>query len=94
MLNDWEFTEDSRLLTRFMPEMDEEINASMSLSDYTTFVLSNDGKNMSYFLICTVRNTVTGSATGEKRSTTGTVGIRITINEDGTLSNVMAQTLS
>lgn len=88
LINDWEFTEDSKLLSSFMPPMDEELNANMSLSGYSTFVLSNDGKNMSYFLICTVRNTI------NRTSATGTVGIRITINEDGTVSNVTAQTLS
>lgn len=84
----WCFTEDSKLLSAFMPVMNKELNANMSLSSYTTFVLTDDGKNMSYFLICTVRNTIDGT------SATGTVGIRITINEDGTLSDVVAQTLS
>ncbi len=88
LINDWEFTEDSRLLTYFMPPLEEELNANMSLSGYKPFVLSNDGKNMSYFLICTVRNTIDGT------SATGTVGIRITINEDGTISDVTAQTLT
>lgn len=88
LINNWNFTEESRLLTTFMPEMEEELDANMSLSGYTTFVLTNDGKNMSYFLICTVRNTINGI------SATGTVGVTITINEDGTISNVMAQTLS
>lgn len=88
LIADWKFTEDSRLLSAFMPEMDEETDANMSLSGYSTFVLENDGKNMSYFLICTVRNTINST------SATGTVGIRITINEDGTVSNVTAQTLS
>ncbi len=87
LMADWEFTEDSNLLTYFMPQIDKELDANMSLSGYTTFVLDNDGKNMSYFLICTVRNTI------DSTSASGTVGIRITINEDGTISNVMAQTL-
>ena len=90
LINEWEFTEDSRLLTTFMPELseDDDVDANITLSGYEPFVLDNDGKNMSYFLICTVRNTIDGT------STTGTVGIRITINEDGTISNVTAQTLS
>lgn len=87
LMDDWKFTEDSRLLTSFMPAMDEDMNANISLSGYSTFILSNDGKNMSYFLLCTVRNTING------KSATGTVGIRISINEDGTISNVTAQTL-
>lgn len=88
LIDDWKFTENSKLLTSFMPEMDDDIDANMSLSNYSTFVLTNDGKNMSYFLICTVRNTINGT------SATGTVGINITINEDGSISNVTAQTLS
>lgn len=88
LIDDWEFKEDSRLLTSFMPVLDDELNASMTCSGYTPFVLENDGKNISYFLICKVRNTIDGTAA------TGTVGIRITINEDGTISNVTAQTLS
>lgn len=88
LMDEWEFAENSKLLTSFMPEMDDELDANMSLSSYTTFVLSNDSKNMSYFLICTVRNTINGT------SATGLVGIRITINENGTVSNVTAQTLS
>lgn len=86
LINDWKFTEDSKLLTAFMPPVDE-LDANISLSSYKTFVLSDDGKNLSYFLICTVRSTVGGG------SANGTVGIRITINEDGTISDVTAQTL-
>lgn len=86
LINDWKFTEDSKLLTAFMPPV-EELDANISLSSYKTFVLSDDGKNLSYFLICTVRSTVGGG------SANGTVGIRITINEDGTISDVTAQTL-
>lgn len=86
LINDWKFTEDSELLTAFMPPVDE-LDANISLSSYKTFVLSDDGKNLSYFLICTVRSTVDGG------SANGTVGIRITINEDGTISDVTAQTL-
>lgn len=86
LINDWKFTEDSKLLTAFMPPVDE-LDANISLSSYKTFVLSDDGKNLSYFLICTVRSTVDGG------SANGTVGIRITINEDGTISDVTAQTL-
>ena len=52
------------------------------------FVLSNDGKNMSYFLICDVYNTIDGN------TATGTVGIRMTINADGTISNVTVQTIA
>lgn len=96
LMSDWEFAEDSRLLTNFMRELTEKdldengnFNASMSIyGTPETYPLSNDGKNMSYFLICEVMNTV-----GDN-SAIGTVGIRITINEDGTISNVTAQTLA
>ncbi len=91
LINDWEFTEDSRLLTTFMPKLDPDdvMEGSMKfVGPATIFPLENNGKDMSYFLICTVRKSISGT------SADGTVGIRITINEDGTISNVSAQTLS
>lgn len=88
LIDEWGFNEKGRLLTSFMPELKEDINANMSMSgNPTVFVLSNEDGNIAYFLICTVRNTIDGT------SASGTVGIHLTINEDGTLSNVTAQTL-
>lgn len=90
LTDDWKFTEDSRLLSVFMPPAgDNNLDNGIKLSGYTTFVLSNNGKDMSYFLICTVY-----SSSSLKKSAIGTVGIGITINSDGTISNVTAQTLS
>lgn len=86
-MEEWEFAENSQLLTSFMPEV-EELDTNISFSgNPQVFVLSDDGKDVSYFLICTVRTMV------ENRGHDGVVGIEITINEDGTISNVSAQTL-
>lgn len=87
MADKWGFAEDSRLLTAFMPPTDVELNANMKPSTYQIFVLNNNGKDMSYFIICNVLNTVNGMSAG------GVVGIRATIMEDGTMSDVIAQTL-
>lgn len=88
LINDWGFDENSQLLSTFMAPLTEDINANMSRSTYDTFVLTNDGKTMSYFLKCTVYNTINDT------SAPGTVGILVTVNEDGSLSDVTAQTLS
>lgn len=90
LINDWEFKETDRLLSSFMPEMAEDMDAHMTLpkGGVKSFLLENDGKNMTYFLLCTVRNTINGTSANAE------IGIRITINEDGTVSNVLAQTIS
>lgn len=88
LIDEWGFKENSKLLSSFMPELDEELTANISLQGKPTiYLLDTNGKDMSYFLICTVRNTI------NSRSAVGLVGIQITINEDGTISNTMAQTL-
>lgn len=98
LIETWEFKEDSRLLSSFMPDIENDEDKKKSIDTSTMsfnpktnmqkFVLSNDGKNMSYFLICDVYNTIDGN------TATGTVGIRMTINADGTISNVTAQTIA
>lgn len=98
LIETWEFKEDSRLLTTFMPDIegDEDQQTAIDTSyisfnpktSMQKFVLSNDGKNMSYFLICDVTNTIDGN------SAKGTVGVRMTINADGTISNVTVQTIA
>lgn len=93
LIDYWKFTENSRLLTTFMPPLEEGeiLEGKMSCPvDPTIFILENNGKDkpMSYFLICTVRKTV-GNTKAD-----GTIGIRLTINADGSISNVTAQTLS
>lgn len=96
LIDTWGFTEDSKLLSKFMRPLDEDEVLSTSMkfvSPATIFTLSNDGKNMTYFMICTVRSSSTGSS-GNTVNADGTVGIRLTINEDGTLSNVTVQTLT
>lgn len=87
LMDEWGFAENSQLLSVFMPEDDGDKNMKPE-EKYSMYELSNDGKNVSYFLICTVHSTI------NKHSADGTVGIRLTINEDGTMSNVTAQTLS
>lgn len=93
LMDYWKFTEDSRLLTTFMPALEEGeiLEGKMSCPvDPTIFILENNGKDkpMSYFVICTVRKSV-GSTKAD-----GTVGIRLTVNADGSITNVTAQTLS
>lgn len=98
LIDYWQFTENSRLLSTFMPALEdgEVLEGSMKLvyplngPKIEIFPLENNGKDkpMSYFLICTVRKSVGGN------SADGTVGIRITVNADGTITNVTAQTLS
>lgn len=90
LINDWGFTENNKLLSSFMPKMDDDMDAHMTLpkGSVKSFLLENDGKNMTYFLLCDVRNTVNGI------SANGKIGIHITINENGTVSNVFAQTIS
>lgn len=98
LIETWEFKEDSRLLSSFMPDIENDEDKKKSIDTSTMsfnpktnmqkFVLSNDGKNMSYFLICDVYNTIDGN------TATGTVGIRMTINADGTISNVTVQTIA
>lgn len=90
LMDDWSFAKDSDLLRRFMPESDK-IDTNISLSGYTPFVLSDDAEGMSYFLICSVRTTIdTGK---DDKSETGSIGVQITINKEGTISNVSAQPL-
>lgn len=91
LIDNWGFTEDSDLLSDFMRPLEDgeilEYNMDF-VGPATVFTLSDDGKNISYFLICTVRSS-TGSTSAD-----GTVGIRITINADGTVSDVTAQTMA
>lgn len=94
LMDTWGFREDSVLLTTFMPEADGDVG-SISFNPDTgmkKFVLENDGKKLSYFLICEVYNTV--KTENGKSSATGEVGVKLTINEDGTMSNVSVQTLA
>lgn len=92
LIDYWGFTEDSALLSSFMTS-DGKLNGSMKLPGRPkVYVLSNDGKNMSYFLICEVRYYSNDSE--DKTSVDSTIGIHITVNEDGTISDVIAQTLS
>lgn len=88
LMDEWSIKQKSKLLTSFMPELDTEINANMSMSGGpTVFLLSEDEKGTTYFLICTVRNTI------DKTTAQGMVGIRLTIKKDGKLSNILAQTI-
>lgn len=102
LMDTWGFTANSWLLTEYMPDISEDKQAQEGIEDtrisckpdqnVQQFVLSNDGKNMSYFLICEVYNTL---KTGNGTSTViGTNSVRITINEDGTISNVSVQQLA
>lgn len=87
LITDFGVPEDGTLLTLFMPPVDEGLDTNMKYDRHTTFMLSNDGKNMSYFILCEVK-----SVNGSNRAD-GIVGVRATVNEDGTLADVTAQTL-
>ena len=102
LMDTWGFTADSRLLSSYMPDISEDTSKQDAIEgtkisckpdqNVQQFVLSNDGKNMSYFLICEVYNTL---ETDNGTSTAiGTNSVRITINEDGTISNVSVQQLA
>lgn len=88
LINEWGFADGCKLLTNFMPVTEEELDANMSLSEYSTYVLSEDEDGTSYFLVCTVRNTIDGT------SATGTVGLQIKLNKEHKITNITAQTLS
>lgn len=88
LIDEWGFSEDCKLLTTFMPATTEELNANMNMSEYSTYILSESDEGCSYFLICTVRNTIDGT------SAAGTVGLQIKLNNDHNITNITAQTLS
>lgn len=89
LIDEWGFSENGKLLKYFMPPVAEELDANMSMvGNPTIFVLSEGEDGTSYFLLCTVRNSIDGT------SASGMVGIQVTIGEDGTFSKVTAQTLA
>lgn len=101
LMDVWGFTADSDLLSRYMPDISDDKSAQEGIDgtkisckpdqNVQQFVLSNDGKNMTYFLICEVYNTLTTD--NGTSSVIGTNSVRISINEDGTISNVSVQQL-
>lgn len=96
LITDWGFNEkNSRLLTSFMPALDEDLDASIALQGKPTiYPLEETSKSRSYFMICTVRTTTNVSKPTYESKPAGLVGIQITIaNEDAKVSNVAAQTL-
>lgn len=88
LIDEWGFSNDCKLLSSFMPETGEELNANMSLSNYATFVTSEDESGTGYFLICTVRNTIDGA------SASGIVGLQIRLDKESKITNVTAQTIA
>lgn len=90
----WGFKDNGPLLSSYMPPADGDVGAISFNPDtgMEKFVLSNDGKTFSYFLICDVYNTL--KTENGKSTAVGEVGIRITINEDGTMSDIKVQTLA
>lgn len=102
LMDVWGFTADSNLLSNYMPDISDDKAEQESIEgtkisckpdqNVQQFVLSNDGKNMTYFLICEVYNTLTTS--NGQSTVIGTNSVRITINEDGTISDVRVQQLA
>ena len=90
LIDTWGLSDTDSLLTNFMPALENEdaLSGSMRFVGSTVFTLENNGTDTSYFLIYTVRYSAEGT------SADGTVGIRLTVHEDGTVSDVTAQTLT
>lgn len=87
LMTEYSFSEDSPLLSEFMPETSELPVGKMSLVNHTPFALSDDGANISYFVICTVSETI------DNTPANATVGVWLTINEDNSISDVVVQIL-
>lgn len=87
LINEWSFSKDCKLLTSFMPEITDESDVSMVLSEYDTFVVSETDEGNAYFLVCTVKSNINSSPFAN-------IGLQIKINKEGTITNVTAQTLS
>ena len=82
--------EDS-LLTNFMPELTEDAfgTANMAFDSASSYVVSEDGENISYFALCEVENRNEDGDTGN-----GRVGVFYTLDGEGNVSGVSAYTLA
>lgn len=95
MMETYGAASDSQLLTVFLPEQSAEAfdstnTSGMAFDSATSYVVSEDGDQISYFALCQV--TVTSKDGNE---TTGTrVGVFYTLDGDGTFSDLSAYTLA
>ena len=82
--------EDS-LLTNFMPELTEDAfgTANMAFDSASSYVVSEDGENISYFALCEVENRNEDGDTGN-----GRVGVFYTLDGEGNVSGVSAYTIA
>ena len=82
--------EDS-LLTNFMPELTEDAfgTANMAFGSASSYVVSEDGENISYFALCEVENRNEDGDPGY-----GRVGVFYTLDGEGNVSGVSAYTLA
>ena len=82
--------EDS-LLTNFMPECTEDAfgMTNMAFGSASSYVVSEDGENISYFALCEVENRNENGDTGN-----GRVGVFYTLDGEGNVSGVSAYTLA
>lgn len=81
--------EDS-LLTNFMPELTEDAfgTANMAFGSASSYVVSEDGENISYFALCEVENRNEDGDPGY-----GRVGVFYTLDGEGNVSGVSAYPL-
>lgn len=82
---------DDPLLTHFMPELTEDAfgTANMAFDSASSYVVSEDGENISYFALCEVENRNEDGDTGN-----GRVGVFYTLDGEGNVSGVSAYTLA
>lgn len=82
---------DDPLLTHFMPELTEDAfgTANMAFDSASSYVVSEDGENISYFALCEVENR---NADGDPGY--GRVGVFYTLDGEGNISGVSAYPLA
>lgn len=82
---------DDPLLTHFMPELTEDAfgTANMAFGSASSYVVSEDGDQISYFALCEVENRNEDGDPGY-----GRVGVFYTLDGEGNVSGVSAYTLA
>ena len=82
--------EDS-LLTNFMPELTEDAfgTANMAFGSASSYVVSEEGDQISYFALCEVKNRNENGDTGN-----GRVGVFYTLDGEGNVSGISAYTIA
>ena len=82
---------DDPLLTNFMPELTEDAfgTANMTFGSASSYVVSEEGDQISYFALCEVKNRNENGDTGN-----GRVGVFYTLDGEGNVSGVSAYTIA